>query len=241
MLRIGFFLYNQYQPYWSKRFQNSQDSVQVLVCYKASVTLAGIERQQGGHMLNPGFVTSRALAQWQDIPIFLPQFQFHEKHQTVIKTHSPEKILPLVAEFDIQQDAVIRLLMSVRQIPQKFRRNKQAGAVNSFGLNSFILLEKSESELCYGLRGQFWRADFGLENVPDTDAYLTPVAPGNAKLLLRYRVKEIKEGQYELRTETFIFCPDRATQLKMTAYWLAIRAGSGWIRKRTLRAVQSSI
>lgn len=192
-------------------------------------------------MLNPGFVTSKALAQWQDIPVFLPQFHFYEKHQTVIKTNSPERILPLVAEFDIRQDAVIRLLMSVRQLPQKFRRNKHPLAAHSFGLNSFTLLEKSVSELCYGLQGQFWRADFGLENVPDSDAYQASTTPGCAKLLLRYRVTEIKEGQYELRTETFIYCPDRTTRLKMTAYWLAIRVGSGWIRKRTLRAVQSSI
>ena len=192
-------------------------------------------------MLNPGFVTSKTLAQWQDTPVFLPQFQFYEQHQVVIKTYSPERILPLVAEFDIQQDAVIRLLMSVRQLPQKILRNKQPQPVNRFGLNSFTLLQKSASELCYGLRGQFWRADFGLENVPDTDAYMAPVAAGSAKLLLRYRVTEIKQGQHELRTETFIYCPDRATKLKMTAYWLAIRAGSGWIRKRTLMAVQSSI
>lgn len=192
-------------------------------------------------MLNPGFVSSRALLQWKDKPVFLPRFQFHEKHQTVIKTHSPEKILPLIATFDIQQDAVIRLLMSVRQLPQKFRRNKQPHVVSRFGLDSFTLLEKSASELCYGLRGQFWRADFGLENVPDTDAYLAPVMPGSAKLLLRYRVRKVKEGQFELQTETFIYCPDRAAQLKMTAYWLAIRAGSGWIRKRTLKAVKSAI
>ena len=192
-------------------------------------------------MLNPGFVTRKALASWQDIPVFLPQFQFHEKHQTVIKTHSPEKILPLIAEFDIQQDTVIRLLMSLRQLPQKFRRNKQTQAVNSFGLDSFTLLEKSVSEICYGLRGQFWHADFGLENVPDTDAYLEPVMQGSAKLLLRYRVKKVKEGQYELQTETFVYCPDRATQLKMAAYWLAIRVGSGWIRKRMLMAVKSVI
>ena len=65
--------------------------------------------------------------------------------------------------------------------------------------------------------------------------------PGSAKLLLRYRVKKLEEGHYELQTETFIYCPDQATQLKMTAYWLAIRAGSGWIRKRTLMAVKSAI
>lgn len=192
-------------------------------------------------MLNPGFVTRKALAQWQDIPVLLPQFQFYEKHQTIIKTNSPERILALVADFDIQQDAVIRLLMSVRQLPQRFRHKKQPRAVNSFGLHSFTLLEKSASELCYGLRGQFWRADFGLENVPDTDAYQAPVAPGRAKLLLRYRVTELQEGQHALRTETFIYCPDHVTQLKMTAYWLAIRAGSGWIRRRTLRAVQATL
>ncbi|WP_312267974.1 hypothetical protein [Pseudescherichia sp.] len=192
-------------------------------------------------MLNPGFVTRRALAEWQDAPVFLPQFQFHEKHRAVIATTRPEKILPLVAEFDIQQDAVVRLLMLMRQLPQKFLANKNGPEVKSFGLHSFTLLKNAPSELCYGLRGQFWRADFGLENVPNINAYQTSVAPGSAKLLLRYRVMEIKEGQHELCTETFIYCPDRATRLKMAAYWLAIRAGSGWIRKRTLMAVQSRI
>lgn len=192
-------------------------------------------------MLNPGFVTRKALAQWQDIPVFLPQFQFHEKHQAVINTACPERILPLVAKFDLQQDAIIRLLMSVRQFPQKFRHHPQGQTVNKFGLHSFTLLHHSASELCYGLRGQFWRADFGLENVPDAIAYQATVVPGSAKLLLRYRVRELMAGQHALCTETFIYCPDRATQLKMTAYWLAIRAGSGWIRTRTLKAIKSNI
>ncbi|HEJ7645718.1 hypothetical protein QRD21_24530 [Klebsiella michiganensis] len=192
-------------------------------------------------MVNPGFVTRKALAGWYDVPAFLPQFQFYEKHSALIETNSPEKILPLVTEFDIQQDPVIRLLMFVRQLPQKLRHSQQNQAVNSFGLHSFTLLEKSSSELCYGLRGKFWRADFGLENVPDANDYQTSAMAGSAKLLLRYRVAELKKGQYELCTETFIYCPDRITQLKMAAYWLAIRAGSGWIRKRTLKAVQSNL
>ena len=53
-------------------------------------------------MLNPGFVTRKALANWQDVPAFLPQFQFHEKHQMVIHTSHPENILPLIANFDIR-------------------------------------------------------------------------------------------------------------------------------------------
>ncbi|AEN64725.1 hypothetical protein Entas_1989 [Enterobacter soli] len=192
-------------------------------------------------MLNPGFITRKALAEWQDAPVFLPQFQFHEKHRTIIHTTSPEIILPLIAQFDVQQDAVIRRLMSLRKIPQKFMPNQQARATSDFGLHSFTLLKSSATELCYGLRGQFWRADFGLEDVPDARAFQAPIAPGSAKLLLRYQASELTTDQHELSTETFIYCPDRATQLKMAAYWLAIRAGSGWIRKRMLKAVKLNL
>jgi hypothetical protein len=100
-------------------------------------------------MLNPGFVTR------------------------------PDAILPLIASFDIQQDAVIRRLMALRKIPLKILRNQQAQAAGDFGLHSFTLLKSSASELSYGLRGQFWRADFGLENVPDASAYQAPVSPGS--------------------------------------------------------------
>lgn len=192
-------------------------------------------------MLNPGFVTRKALTHWRDVPAFLPQFQFHEKHRTVIHTVHPETILPLIANFDVRQDPVIRRLMSLRQIPQKFLRNPQPNAIGDFGLHSFTLLKSSASELCYGLIGQFWRTDFGLEDVPDASAFQTPAAPGCAKLLLRYRITELAPGQHGLCTETFVYCPDRSTRLRMTAYWLVIRAGSGWIRKRTLKAVRKNI
>ena len=168
-------------------------------------------------MLNPGFVTRKALAQWQDVPAFLPQFQFHEKHRTVIHTAHPEHILPFIANFDVRQDVVIRRLMFLRQLPQKFLRNQQANSIGNFGLHSFTLLKNSASELCYGLRGQFWRSDFGLEKVPDVSAFQTSVTPGSATLLLRYQVTELAPGQHELNTETFVYCPDRSTRLRMAA------------------------
>ena len=180
-----------------------------------------------------GFVRNNDLTDWQNAPASLPQFQFYERHRTTVRTTSPDKILPIIARFDIQQDAVVKTLMSVRQLPQRLRQKP----VTPFGLHSFTLLEHTATELCYGLRGQFWRADFGLEDIPDNLAYAAPLLPGNAKLLLRYQVRQLADDRYELCTETFIHCPDRATRLKMTGYWLAIRAGSGWIRQRTLKAV----
>ena len=77
--------------------------------------------------------------------------------------------------------------------------------------------------------------------MPDASAFQTPTAPMSAKLLLRYKVTALVPGKHELSTETFLYCPDRRTQLKMSAYWLTIRTGSGLIRKRTLKAVKSSI
>ncbi|EKY3117424.1 hypothetical protein SMY46_000853 [Cronobacter turicensis] len=189
-------------------------------------------------MFRAGFVTEKALAEWQDIPSLLPVFQFHEKHSAVIRTSYPNKILPCIAAFDMHQDPVIRALMSVRQLPQRCRSNSSGKAESDFGLHSFTPLHRSASELCFGLRGQFWRADFGLETVPDVAAYEMPVKAGSAKLLLRYRVRPLAERAHELSTETFIYCPDGPTRRKMALYWLAIRAGSGLIRQRTLKSVQ---
>jgi hypothetical protein len=196
---------------------------------------------KGENVLALGFVTKKALADWKNRPLYLPQFQFHERHRTIISTTCPELILPAIANFDIQQDFIIKTLMSVRQLPQKLRREKSEGAIPQFGLHSFTLLENTTTELCYGLRGQFWRSDFGLEDTPDTEAYCTALQPGNAKLLLRYQVQQFAPDKYELCTETFIYCPDRATHIKMTGYWLAIRVGSGLIRQRTLKAVKREL
>jgi len=48
-------------------------------------------------------------------------------------------------------------------------------------------------------------------------------------------------GAHMLRTETFIHCPSERTRWLLTPYWLAIRLGSGWIRRRTLAAVETAL
>lgn len=192
-------------------------------------------------MISLGFVSKKMLTNWSDVPPYLPDFQFHEKHSAVIQTISPEKIMPLIKTFDIEQDAVIRALMSIRQLPRKLQRKAPVSQDDQFGLQTFTLLHASALELCYGLRGEFWRADFGLEKISDAEEYQQPARPGAAKLLLRYQVNIINDSQSELITETFIHCPDKASHFKMAAYWLAIRAGSGLIRRRTLSAVKREL
>jgi hypothetical protein len=51
---------------------------------------------------------------------------------------------------------------------------------------------------------------------------------------------EAPQGGHALQTETFVYCPSRSTMLMFTPYWLAIRLASGWIRRRTLNAIEKS-
>ncbi|KJV28209.1 hypothetical protein [Pantoea sp. SM3] len=192
-------------------------------------------------MISLGFVSKKMLANWNGAPLHLPDFQFHEKHRAVIKTNCPEKIMPLIKAFDLEQDSVIRALMSIRQLPQKLQGKAPKTHDDEFGLQTFTLLHASDLELCYGLRGEFWRADFGLEKISNAEKYQQPARPGAAKLLLRYQVNLINDSQSELITETFIHCPDKASHCKMAAYWLAIRAGSGLIRRRMLSSVKHEL
>ena len=192
-------------------------------------------------MISLGFVSKKMLTNWNGTSPHLPDFQFHEKHSTLIKTNYPEKIMSLIKTFDLEQDVVIRRLMSIRKLPQKLQNEASKTYDNEFGLQTFTLLHESDSELCYGLRGEFWRADLGLEKISSVEAYQQPAQPGAAKLLLRYQVNQINGNQSELITETFIHCPDKTSHCKMVVYWLAIRAGSGLIRRRMLHSVKHQL
>ncbi|ORE24217.1 hypothetical protein BKN47_31165 [Pseudomonas aeruginosa] len=45
-------------------------------------------------------------------------------------------------------------------------------------------------------------------------------------------------GATLLHTETRVFCPDRASRLRFTPYWLAIRPVSGLTRRRLLAGIE---
>ncbi|ABJ14701.1 hypothetical protein I5G24_21295 [Pseudomonas aeruginosa] len=47
-----------------------------------------------------------------------------------------------------------------------------------------------------------------------------------------------RAGATLLHTETRVFCPDRASRLRFTPYWLAIRPVSGLIRRRLLAGIE---
>jgi hypothetical protein len=104
-----------------------------------------------------------------------------------------------------------------------------------FGIEQFLQLgQDGERELAFGLVGRFWRADYGLVALHSPAEFEHYDEPGVPKLVLNISTEPAKAGGVWLRTETRVYCNDRASALRFTPYWLLIRPVSGLIRRRLL-------
>lgn len=176
----------------------------------------------------------------------LPQPQFSERHALGGVPATPAVLLQAVKDFDDRQDPVLNALLTLREWPSRTahawgRRNALSDR-GRFGFHDFTLLAESPTELAYGLRGRFWRPDYGLLPLADARQFAAPGEPGVARLLMTFSAHPSSQpGLCELRTETRIGCADRRTQWMMLPYWLAIRLASGWIRRRILRQIRATV
>jgi len=62
--------------------------------------------------------------------------------------------------------------------------------------------------------------------------------PGTAKAAMDFRLEPLAGGRTRLSTETRILCADDAARRSFGRYWLAVRAGSGLIRREILARVK---
>ena len=171
---------------------------------------------------------------------YLPEFSFKETHWHDIPA-SQTDVMAQAMKFRPEQDAFIRHMIALREIPMRLRgrldTNKPANA-NPFGLDNFTLLEQSgDAEVAFGLIGKFWRLNYGQVRCEDTSAFQTFDTPGMAKLVLGFSTRPLGGGLTRLSTETRVYCTDRAAWAKFAPYWYLIRPVSGLIRKRILRSI----
>lgn len=172
---------------------------------------------------------------------YLPDYDFRERHSRNIAARS-DTIIEAAAAYRAESDPFVRAMIGIREIPMRLAgwlRGRQAELPLSFSLDNFTLLERrDDSELVYGLVGQFWRTDFGLVRISDGRAFRAFETPGFAKLILGYSAASNANGLTTLTTETRIFCPDRVSRRKFAPYWYLIRPVSGLIRRRVLTSIQ---
>ncbi|KVD07694.1 hypothetical protein WI80_18085 [Burkholderia ubonensis] len=190
-----------------------------------------------------GIVSESASRASERRPPFIPSFGFHEVHQSRPIAADARRIIDAVTSLDMRADPIVDALLTVREFPSTVigaLRNESARR-ERFGFDTFTPLQRDDRSLSLGLVGRFWRLDLGVRTIDDAAAFMRHADPRDAKLVLRFEVIECAHGAHALRTETFVHCPTTRTRLLFTPYWLAIRLASGWIRRRTLAAVETAL
>lgn len=196
--------------------------------------------------MNPfGIVSESDMRTAARKPPFIPSFGFIEVHESRPIDAPPSRIIDAVASLDMRADPVIDALLAVRESPAAIARvlgNLPAPAGHArFGFDTFTLLHRDDTSLSLGLVGRFWRPTPDVRTIADATAFVRHDDPRDAKLVLRFEVVGLAAGAHVLRTETFVHCPSTCTRWLFTPYWLAIRLASGWIRRRTLTAVEAAL
>ncbi len=178
----------------------------------------------------------------QVIDKYLPDYGFSEVHGCNVSA-APETVLQAAMNYRPETDAFFRSMIALREVPMRALarlRGRKSTVAPPFGLHEFTLLEHKPGEaLVYGLVGQFWKADFGLHKIENSEDYLAFRMPRVAKLALAFTVTELS-GKTRLVTETRVFCPDRRSHQRFTPYWYLIRPVSGIIRGRILNSIRKA-
>ncbi|MBP6561981.1 MAG: hypothetical protein KA214_00740 [Neisseriaceae bacterium] len=179
------------------------------------------------------------------IDYYAPRFQFRETHK--IHIFAPEaKIMNAILTHEATHDPLIQKMLSLRALPDRLwqKMGFQPNDEPPFGMDTFTVLgQDHHKELALGLIGKFWRPDFGLIRPGSAAAFHAFDKKGVAKLVMNYRLEPINPMKQEIRltTETRIYCPDFASYLLCGGYWLLIRIGSGFIRRRILNNIKRQV
>lgn len=173
----------------------------------------------------------------------LPAFHFEERHRLRGVEATPQTLRTVIAGFDGYSDAWLNALLWLREWPARaiYRRRPDLGIAPEqprFGLHSFTRLVDEDAGIAFGMIGSFWRLNFGLQRVADTQQFLAAHPVGAAKLVLSFQWTRAEAGRLDLETVTRVQCTDARARRFMTAYWTLIRPFSGLIRHRILRQIR---
>ena len=175
---------------------------------------------------------------------YLPVYQFSERHQLLVAA-TPAALLDAAARPGTSDDPWAHRFIQLRELPDRLMGalGRAGGLKNrvAFGFHNFTALGRDgDRELAFGLVGKFWRSDYGSVAIDGPTAFEAFAEPGVAKLVLNFSAEPLGDRCTWLRTQTRVFCNDRASTLRFTPYWYLIRPVSGLIRRRLLTRIAAA-
>ena len=169
----------------------------------------------------------------------LGEGHFSERHERRIEA-PPAVVWSALHEVRLVDLALSRTLMDLRTLPMRLRGRPRPQMVTARLLEDGpvpVLATEPGRMVLAGGAMQPWRLTRHTEPPPlDLEALRAFSEPGWVKVGMDF-VLDPEGGATRVRTETRIVATDPRTRLVFGIYWVAIRAGSGLIRRDMLRAV----
>ncbi len=176
-----------------------------------------------------------------DLDDIVPAPHFRERHARTIAA-PPAAVWSALEELRLDDLPVARALMGVRSIPARLLGTRPPHRDLSARLLDAVPVPVLDADpprrLVAGGILRPWKLRGGAPPpVLDAAALRAFAEPGWVRVALDFDLAPRGAGTV-LATETRVHATDRRTRAVFGAYWVAIRAGSGVIRRELLRAVE---
>ena len=168
-----------------------------------------------------------------------PSYQFRERHSVRIRA-TPERVYRAIREVTADEIFLFRALIWMRRFGRPLPE-------------SVLRMPPATSLLDVATRTTFLTLADGLREIvvatvvarprgtprPATADELTALRgrPGHAIAWMNFAIVPAGDACL-LSTETRVYATDASSRQRFAAYWLLIRAGSGFIRRMWLRAIR---
>ena len=174
----------------------------------------------------------------------VPTFDVDEVHQVWVPA-APEVVFAAVKAVTAREVRLLLPLMAIRSLPRLVTRRRglrprpSAPVLDSFLRAGFVLLgERPPTEIAVGGVGRFWSLAGNEPLVVETrEAFVAFAEAGYAKAALSFVVRP-EGGGSRVVTETRVVGTSPDATRAFGRYWLAIRLGSGAIRRSWLAAIR---
>lgn len=178
------------------------------------------------------------------LDLLMPQWDQHEVHRRRLAA-SPQKVWDALWNLRVRELAVTTALMRLRGGPSVWRSgvapdNGDARVMDSMAPRLLIAAEPHEMVLVQVARYAAMHPTTPEAREWTAEEFAAYAEPGWSKVAMNFRFVA-EDGGTELITETRVLSTDPATRRTFAAYWLAIRLGSGLIRRDILRAVSKAV
>lgn len=171
---------------------------------------------------------------------FMPEYNFHERHETIIQA-PPDRVRAALDQVSWAEIGVMETLGRIRNAAL-------GGSAARTGLSpkpildsvknprsGFFLLDDTPREFVFGLAGQPWNNAGTRLTAAE---FPTWARPGSIKVAANFLIENIGNNQSRVVTETRIAACDAASRKKMAQYWALVYPGSGMVRRSLLEAVR---